>query len=1068
MTSYTNVFGGDTILPAFAQYQALSLSANTTLSWPIENRSGVNVLAKTLDVTASGAFTITLPDARLGSVGYSTVIYNIGANAVSVNNAVGGALISIPSGGIFLIYLRTNGTQAGTWGSVQLSTGPSAATAASLASLSVINIGGALNQAMPATILTTGYTLQTSDRASALVWNTGNGTVTLPAGASMGSDFFFFVKGGGTGTVTLQPSGGELIDGASSLQIGNTGSTAVFFKSGGWYTLCLVQAPTLSYTRVVVDVAGTGNFTLTPSQFTNDLIEFTGTLTGNREIIFPTTVNQYVLKNSTTGAFSLGARTASQSPAIDMAGGTQYLFVCDGTNMGLVGTQPVLPALAGNALKYLRANASASALEFADAGKTGYTAVNSAVDVTLGTNATLIQGVTMTADSRSVNLPDARQLSAGQLQFVIANEGTRTFGVRAGNPNQFSNSDFASATGWTLGTGWSIGSGLATKTAGVQSDLTQAIATTANVTYTITFTITTVSGGTVTPVFTGGGADVVGTARNAPGTYTENLVSNGNTAVGFRGNSTFAGSIDNVSLTLAVPALLAVVPAGGVAEMYLETNSTAAGQWSVTGTGLSPALTVIDATLPSTLTQAVEVAVRLTDTLSLHFARNASGHPFVFAVDHSTAPATVGTAVLIVASNLTVEHAFRISATKAMFKLEGASSNVFNVTVSGATCTVSTAATAAVFDAATFTGAPLICALGANSDLFVAIDTTGGNTVRAQAVDCSGTNPSAGSSVNISALGSSDVGVSGVYRISDTTALAIYTDNSGAAGSPFSIRAVVLSLSGTTVTVGTSAGLNDVTAQGSMALANCQLSATSYIVGFLDATNSDRSAVHIGVSGTTVTFGTKFAVEVGTFGDNNTYLDGNSNRFQPLLYPLSATTALYYYGDNGAASRHVVLTNSGGTLSAGTILYGISNFAGGGNFPQSVEGFLVYSTATNENSFSAVTISGTSLSVTGTLIRADVMPQGSAAVIFGLSGGVRGMQQGTVGSNSYPYWNLFRFRANAAPQFLGSVALNDRARNTANTPVEVAANKVAITGLAMTGPNATDSYVKVSILEFAA
>lgn len=336
MTSYTNVFGGDTILPAFAQYQALSLSANTTLSWPIENRSGVNVLAKTLDVTSSGAFTITLPDARLGSVGYSTVIYNIGANAVSVNNAVGGALVSIPSGGIFLIYLRTNGTQAGTWGSVQLSTGPSAATAASLASLSVINIGGTLNQAMPATILTTGYTLQTSDRASALVWNTGNGTVTLPTGASMGSDFFFFVKGGGTGTVTLQPSGGELIDGASSLQIGNTGSTAVFFKSGGWYTLCLVQAPTLSYTRVVVDVAGTGNFTLTPSQYTNDLIEFQGLLTGNREIIFPTTVNQYVVKNATTGAFNLGLRTAAQSPAANLAADDQNMFVCDGVNMELI------------------------------------------------------------------------------------------------------------------------------------------------------------------------------------------------------------------------------------------------------------------------------------------------------------------------------------------------------------------------------------------------------------------------------------------------------------------------------------------------------------------------------------------------------------------------------------------------------------------------------------------------------------------------------------------------------------------------------------------------------------
>ncbi len=514
--------------------------------------------------------------------------------------------------------------------------------------------------------------------------------------------------------------------------------------------------------------------------------------------------------------------------------------------------------------------------------------------------------------------------------------------------------------------------------------------------------------------------------------------------------------------------LLAAVPAGGVAECYLRDNTTPAGTWSVSGRDLQPALTICDATLASTLTQTVEVAVRLTDTLSLHFARNASGHPFVFAVDHSTAPATVGTAVLINATSGSIISAFRISNTKAFIVCSWNSpAPLYNITVSGTTCTVSSGASSGLWVNATFTGAPLIAQCGANIDQFVVLYASG-TTIGAQACDASGTNPTVGTQVNISALGSSDVGVSGIYRVSDTTALAIYTDNSGTAGTPFSIRAVVLSLSGTTVTVNTPAGLNDVTTQGSMALANCQLSATSYIVGFLDATNSDRSAVHIGVSGTTVTFGTKFAVEVGTFGDNNTFMDGNSNRFQPLLYPLSATTALYTYGDNGAADRHVVLTNSGGTLTAGTILYGLCNFAAGGNFPQASDGFLAYSAVTSENSFSAITISGTSLSVTGTFIRADVMPQATAAAIFGLSGGVRGMQQGSVGLNSYAYWNLFRFRANAAPQFLGSVALNDRARNTANTPVEVAANKVAITGPSMTGPNASDTYVKLSILEFAA
>jgi hypothetical protein len=368
VTSYTQVFGGSTILPAFAQYQAISLTANTALSWPNENQSGTNVLAKTLDLTATGAFTLTLPDARLGSVGYTSVVYNLSASAIQVNNNIGGSIVSIPSSGIFMIYLRSNGTQAGTWGQVQLSTGPSAATAASLQGLGVLAIATTLNQSMPASILGTNYNVTSADRASALIWNGGSGTITLPAGAGLGTDFFLFVKGGGTGSVTVQPSGGELIDGQASISIGSTGSTAIVFKSGAWYTISFVQNPTLGYTRVVVDVAGSGNFTLTPSQFTNDLIYLQGVLSGNREVIFPATVGVYYVENATTGAFSLGVRTGSQSPAVTIAQGARSIVQCDGTNMGVASTQLGFPSFAGNANKFLRLNSGETAFEFASVG----------------------------------------------------------------------------------------------------------------------------------------------------------------------------------------------------------------------------------------------------------------------------------------------------------------------------------------------------------------------------------------------------------------------------------------------------------------------------------------------------------------------------------------------------------------------------------------------------------------------------------------------------------------------------------------------------------------------------
>jgi hypothetical protein len=514
--------------------------------------------------------------------------------------------------------------------------------------------------------------------------------------------------------------------------------------------------------------------------------------------------------------------------------------------------------------------------------------------------------------------------------------------------------------------------------------------------------------------------------------------------------------------------LLASVPPGGVAEMYLRDNSTAAGVWSVSGVGLAPAFTAYDFTWESTWTTAVEAAARLDDTLSMHFGRNSSGHPAVRALKHSTAQA--GAAQLIVASNLDVAHVFRISSTKAAVIVDGTSSNVCNVTVDAGTLvsSVSTAATAAVFDAATFTGPPLICQLGANNDILVGIDTTG-TTVRAQAVDCSGTNPSAGSSVNLSALGTGSVVALGCYRIDASTALAIWIDDSGSAGTPFSIRARTLSVAGNVITLNTADGLNDVTA--AVSVSHCQLSSASYIVGFLDATNSDISAVHIGVSGTSVTFGAKFAVEVGTFTDAPTYTRSNANRFQPNLFPLSSTTAVFTW-DNGASNdtRHAILTNSAGTLSRGDILYTVFNPSTGGNFPQASDGWLAHDRNTSNNRVIAITVNGTSLAVTGTYRATGFIPISDVNSRFGLSGGIRAIRNDSIGSESFFLLDVFRFRAGGPPLYLGQFVPNNIAATTARAWVEVAANKISWTGVVRTQSGVAPSSPTIStqIWEFAA
>ena len=114
---------------------------------------------------------------------------------------------------------------------------------------------------------------------------------------------------------------------------------------------------------------------------------------------------------------------------------------------------------------------------------------------------------------------------------------------------QIVNGDFATDSDWTKGTGWSIGGGTAncdgTQTAG--TSLTQNGTYTVNKIYKITYTVE-VTSGSVDVRLQGSGATVVGNARTTSGTYTDYLVSTGNTSFRVRGNSIFVGSIDNVSV----------------------------------------------------------------------------------------------------------------------------------------------------------------------------------------------------------------------------------------------------------------------------------------------------------------------------------------------------------------------------------------------------------------------------------------------------------------------------------------------------------------------------------------
>jgi hypothetical protein len=76
----------------------------------------------------------------------------------------------------------------------------------------------------------------------------------------------------------------------------------------------------------------TADVTLTDDEARNAVIELTGTLTGNRNLIVPTRTKVYLVYNNTGGAFSVTVKTAAGT-GVAVNQGTKAVVYCDGTNV---------------------------------------------------------------------------------------------------------------------------------------------------------------------------------------------------------------------------------------------------------------------------------------------------------------------------------------------------------------------------------------------------------------------------------------------------------------------------------------------------------------------------------------------------------------------------------------------------------------------------------------------------------------------------------------------------------------------------------------------------------------
>jgi hypothetical protein len=549
--TYTNVFGGNTIYPSDVSYLALELDADVVLQWPLETATTADVVARIMDITSNGAYSIFMPDATQTGAGQTVLFNNVGLTTFTVKDSAGGTLASVAAGTQWQIYLTGVATAAGTWEVFQFGASTATVQASALAGLGLAANGNVLQQTQLVVTFSADFTVGASDRASAYVWTGGLGTLTLPSATSATNGWFLAVRNGGVGNLIIAAAGADTINGASALTLRPGDSATINTDGTSFWTVGLGQDPVFAFDYTSVNVAGeSGDYTLTGAELNRIAYQFVGALAGNVVIIVPDTTQQYWVANDTTGgSYTLSVGTAAQVSPVTVVRGSRGIYYCNGSSV-------VNAATAG----------ISTPISIADGGT----------------------GATTTTDAR-INLGGT---SVGIAVFTAANAAAGRSALSAAGSG--ANSDITSLTGLTTplsvlqgGTGVTTSTGtgatvravspaLTTPDLGTPSALVLTSATGLPLTTGVTGTLPVASGGTGITAFGTGVATALG--QNVTGSGGIALATSPSFTTPILGTPT-SGNMANVTglpLTTGVTGTLPVAN-GGTGATTLTANNVVLG-----------------------------------------------------------------------------------------------------------------------------------------------------------------------------------------------------------------------------------------------------------------------------------------------------------------------------------------------------------------------------------------------------------------------------------------------------------------------------------------------------------
>ncbi len=334
--SYVISVGGDPINPNPFYYSQISMTGNIDLVWPSNNNNSTYTATNWVDITSSAAYIATMPPANEAGEGAESVFNNYGSFTITINDSVGGNITTVASGEIKRIWITDNSTAAGSWRIANIGSGTTTADASALAGYGLIAQAGQLSQSMPPISYSSDTTLGASVRAFLVLWTGGSGTLTLDNPVTIGSNWFVNIKNAGTGSVTLDGNGAT-IDNAATINIGVNEGFTLETDGVNFYTIGRLTPISSSVIQLSKSVGGAVDVTLTSAEASYNIINFVGVLTGNINVIVPANVNEWLMFNNTTGAYTLTVKTSGGS-GVEIIQTQRRLLYSDGTDVNFSDT----------------------------------------------------------------------------------------------------------------------------------------------------------------------------------------------------------------------------------------------------------------------------------------------------------------------------------------------------------------------------------------------------------------------------------------------------------------------------------------------------------------------------------------------------------------------------------------------------------------------------------------------------------------------------------------------------------------------------------------------------------